>query len=232
MKVLVVIPAFNEESNLPEVIEDLKTASHEKVVVNDGSLDNTMAVARSLGLRVISHPFNLGIGCAVQTGLRYALGEGYDAAVQFDGDGQHRADQIERILEPVAKGEADMVIGSRVLATGYSFPHLRRLGIRVFSFLIKLLTGRRITDPTSGFRCYGARALSLFADYYPDDYPEVESTIMAVNGGLRVAEVPAQMRQRASGRSSITPLRSIYYMVKVSLAIVINGLRPRSPRRI
>lgn len=225
MKILAIIPAYNESGNLRAVIEDLRSFGGDLLVVNDGSTDDTAALAKSLGAQVISHPFNLGIGGTVQTGLKYAREKGYDLAIQFDGDGQHRADQIPRIVELVAGGEADLVIGSRTLPGGYKMGATRFLGSRVFHCLIRFLSGHSIQDPTSGFRCYGKRTIQLFSRYYTDDYPEVESIITAARSGLRVLEVPVLMRGRLSGHSSITRRKSAYYMLKVTLALVVDAMR-------
>lgn len=225
MKILAIIPAYNESGNLRAVIEDLRSFGGDLLVVNDGSTDDTAAVAKSLGAQVVSHPFNLGIGGTVQTGLKYAREQGYDLAIQFDGDGQHRADQIPGIVELVARGEADLVIGSRTLPGGYKMGVTRFLGSRVFHCLIRFLSGHSIQDPTSGFRCYGKRTIQLFSRYYTDDYPEVESIITAARSGLRVVEVPVLMRGRLSGHSSITRRKSAYYMLKVTLALVVDAMR-------
>ncbi len=225
MKLLIIIPAYNEEDSLPFVAADLGDLIKDSVVINDGSRDNTGDIARNLGFRVIDLPFNIGIGGSVQTGLKYASDNDYHVAVQFDGDFQHRADQIENILEPVKRGEADLVIGSRVLAKGYRFPFLRRLGGKWFSFLLYLLSGVRVTDPTSGFRCYGRKAIEYFSKNYPEDYPEVESVLMGSKIGLRIQEVPAFMRARTKGRSSIGAFKAVYYMIKVTLGILIGSLR-------
>lgn len=224
MRVLVIVPAYNEEGNLPDVLHDLADSGFDVLVVNDGSLDRTSAVARANGARVADLPLNLGIGGAVQTGLLHARDHGYDVAVQFDGDGQHRADQIALILDPIRDG-ADIVIGSRFLAPmegGYKVPLMRRLGIWMLSSLLSLVCGTRITDGTSGFRAMGRRAISVFAGDYPEDYPEVEAVIMARRLGLEVKEVPVMMRERQGGQSSITPMYAVYYMVKVFLAILVR----------
>lgn len=225
MKLLIIIPAFNEEDNLPLVAQDLGELIRDSVVINDGSKDKTGDIARNLGFHVINLPFNLGIGGSVQTGLKYALENGYDIAVQFDGDYQHRADQIKNIVEPAEKKDADLVIGSRVLAKEYSFPFLRRLGGRWFSLLLYLLAGVRVSDPTSGFRCYGRKAIECFAENYPEDYPEVESILFGSKKGLKIHEVPALMRARTKGRSSISAFKAIYYMVKVTLGLFIGSIR-------
>lgn len=207
------------------VAADLRAHDLDVLVVDDGSTDHTRETAQQLGLPVISHPFNLGIGGAMQTGFQFALAQGYEVAVQFDGDHQHRADQIPTLIEPVLSGKADLVIGSRIRAGGYAFPLLRRLGGQWFSFLLGLLGGLNITDPTSGFRCYGLPAIRFFADRYPDDFPEVESTLLATRHGLRVTEVPALMRPRLGGTSSITGLRTAYYMIKVTLSLTIAMMK-------
>ncbi len=225
MRALIIIPAYNEEANIPKVAEDLKESIHDAVVINDGSTDKTHQIARDLGFKVLNHPYNIGVGGAVQTGLKYALLRDYDIAIQFDGDGQHRADQIENIIRPVFNDEADLVIGSRILGGGYRFPLLRRIGGRWFSLLLYLSAGIKITDPTSGFRCYGRRAMEFFSSCYPEDYPEVESIIYASKAGLRIKEVPSLMRQRTGGRSSIGVFQSIYYMLKVSIGVMLTSLR-------
>ncbi|MBJ6801050.1 glycosyltransferase family 2 protein [Geomonas propionica] len=227
MRILAIIPAYNEARNITAVIEDLKSFRGDILVVNDGSTDDTAAVAKSLGAHVVSHPFNLGIGGTVQTGLRYAYEHGYDMAIQFDGDGQHRGDQVFKILELVQKGEADLVIGSRTLPGGYKMGITRFIGSRIFHCLIRCLAGKAIHDPTSGFRCYGKKTIRLFSRFYTDDYPEVESIITAARNGLRVVEVPVLMRGRLSGHSSITRRKSAYYMLKVTLAMVVDAMRGR-----
>ncbi len=227
MKILAIIPAYNEAGNIKAVIEDLKSFDGDILVVNDGSTDATAAIAKGMGALVVSHPFNLGIGGTVQTGIKYAFQNGYDAAIQFDGDGQHRGDQISKIVEPVQRGEADLVIGSRTLPGGYKMGLTRFIGSRIFHCLIRCLAGKAIEDPTSGFRCYGRRTLALFSRFYTDDYPEVECIITAARNGLRVQEVPVLMRGRLSGNSSITRRKSAYYMMKVTLAMVIDSMRGR-----
>lgn len=227
MKILVVVPAFNEAENMVTVISDLREhfPRGDIVVINDGSLDNTSHVARSLGIRVIDIPSNLGIGGAVQTGFKFAFKYSYDVVVQFDGDGQHMAEEIEKILKPVHEG-IDLVIGSRFLvAGGYNMPLTRRTGSTVFSWVISLVCQQKLSDTTSGFRAYGKKVINLFSSYYPEDYPEVEALIVAHKNQLKIREVPVHMRQRAGGKSSITALLSVYYMVKVLLAIFIDVLK-------
>ncbi|MEW6583780.1 MAG: glycosyltransferase family 2 protein [Actinomycetota bacterium] len=232
MKLLAIVPAYNEEGAVAQVVREIREAhpGADVLVVDDGSHDATAETAHAAGARVARLPFNLGIGGAVQTGYRVAWEEGYDVAVQIDGDGQHRADQLPRLLGPLREGAADYVIGSRFAErTGYRAPLSRRGGIIILSRVVSLIVGRRMTDTTSGFRAAGRRAIELFAAHYPHDYPEVEATVMAARDGMRVLEVPVEMRPRATGRSSISPLRSGYYMVKVLLAVGVQciGRRPK-----
>lgn len=225
MKKLIIIPAYNEEKNLPHVIKAIR-ASHphwDILVINDGSQDRTAEVASSLGCEVVSLPFNLGIGAAVQTGFLYAQKYGYDIAVQVDADGQHLPEEIERIVQPILKNEYDVVIGSRyVKRSNYRTPWTRRLGMIILSGINSLILGKKITDTTSGFRAYNRRAILFLAENYPDDYPEPEALVLLSRNGFRVGEVPVQMNERMIGQSSITPIRSIYYMVKVILAIFVD----------
>ena len=229
MKILVIVPAYNEAENIQNVIMDLRDnfPLGDIVVINDGSHDGTSHVARSLGVRVIDLPHNIGIGGAVQTGIKYGYIHNYDIAVQFDGDGQHIANEIEKILEQIHQG-ADMSIGSRFLnATAYAMPFTRKIGSSVFSGVISLICRQKFTDTTSGFRAYGKKAMELFNDYYPEDYPEVEALIVAYKSKLKIKEVPVCMRQREKGESSITALGSVYYMIKVLLAIFVGTLKRR-----
>ena len=228
MKMLAIIPAYNEEANIEAVVADLRCFPGDLLIVNDGSSDATAAEAKRLGVAIITHPFNLGIGGTVQTGFKYALENGYDLAIQFDGDGQHRGDQVGTILEKVLAQEADLVIGCRTIPGGYRIGATRWIGSRIFLCLIRLLARQTIHDPTSGFRCYGKKTMQLFARHYPDDYPEVESIITAARHGLKVAEVPVLMRRRLSGHSSITRRKSAYYMMKVSLALVMDSVRGKT----
>lgn len=228
MKTLIIVPAFNEEASLPGVIEDLKTHAPDAdiLVVNDGSRDKTSRIARDRGVAVLDLPYNLGIGGAVQTGYLYALRRGYDIAVQFDGDGQHRGAELKKILGPLQDGTADMVTGSRFLAgSGYKAPIFRKMGIWIFSFVLSRITGMTVTDSTSGFRAANRRVIEFFARNYPDDYPEVESLVLLHKTGMRVRETPVVMQERTGGSSSITPLRSMYYMTKVLMAVFIDLLK-------
>jgi len=229
-RTLIIIPAYNEQESLPGVIEDLRTnfPSGDILVVDDGSRDHTAGIARSAGVSVASLPFNVGIGGAMQTGFQYAERQGYDIALQFDGDGQHLAGEIGELLAPLAEGKSDIVVGSRFLAANnYRAPFLRKVGIRIFSTVLSKVLGMRVTDTTSGFRAANTKVIRFFSRAYPEDYPEVESLVLLHRAGLRIAEVPIRMQERTGGRSSITPVRSAYYMVKVLLAVFIDLLKKR-----
>jgi glycosyltransferase involved in cell wall biosynthesis len=232
-RTIAVVPAYNESGAIGKVIGELHAfdASFDVVVVDDASTDDTAAVAEAHGATVLRLPFNIGIGGAVQTGFRYALAEGYDAAVRLDGDGQHDASELPKLLGPLERGEADFVIGSRFVDRGGSYrpPFARRLGIRVFARLVSILGGQRVTDTTSGFVALDRVGIELFAHEYPHDYPEVEATLVALRSGLRLAQVQVDMRERETGSSSITFVRSLYYIVKVTLALLVASLR-RYPR--
>ncbi|RMG04629.1 MAG: glycosyltransferase family 2 protein [Nitrospirae bacterium] len=225
---LIIIPAHNEEDALSRVLKDLEenVPRYQKVVVNDGSTDNTSAVARANGVVVIDLPYNLGIGGAVQTGYRYAFINNYDIAVQFDADGQHIAKEIPLLVNPVLHGEADLVVGSRFLKeSGYTSSVMRQVGIKILAGVISLITRSKITDPTSGFRAANRKVIEFFNRVYPDDYPEPESLVLLHKAGFKVREVPVRMRKRQAGDSTITPMRAIYYMIKVLLSIFVDVLK-------
>lgn len=231
MRICVVVPAYNEEANIASVIQELKTYRQDLtiVVVNDGSLDRTGSIAESTGQAVVLNlPCNLGIGGGVQTGFRYAARQGFDIAIQFDGDGQHIAAEIDKILAPIEADEADFVIGSRFIddaRSSYQSTFARRIGIRLFSWLNSLIIRQHITDNTSGFRAYNRRAFCLLAQFYPVDYPEPEAVILLGKNGFRIREVAVEMRARAGGESSISGLKSAYYMFKVMTSILIAAIR-------
>jgi glycosyltransferase involved in cell wall biosynthesis len=228
MKTLIIVPAYNEEESLPGVIRDLREniGFADILVVNDGSRDATARTAQEMDVSVLSLPFNLGIGGAMQAGYLYAQEEGYDVAVQFDGDGQHLAKEIEKLLRPVLEGRADLVVGSRFLNQGkYNATAFRKIGIWIFSSVLSRILGMPVTDSTSGFRAANRRVIEFFSRTYPDDYPEVEALVLLHKAKLRIAEVPVSMRERTGGKSSITPIRSAYYMIKVLLAIFIDLLK-------
>ena len=225
MRTLVIIPAYNEAESILAVVRSVERAGYDYLVVNDGSTDATEDVCRRNDLNMLSLPENLGIGGAVQAGHKYALEHGYDIDVQFDGDGQHDASCIDGLVATIEQG-ADLVIGSRFVGEtrgGFRSTAMRRMGIRWLSGCIKLVARANVADPTSGFRASGKRAIALFCREYPIDYPEPESIVVAVKRGLVVKEVSAIMHERAGGVSSIRPLSSVYYMVKVTLAIIIRG---------
>lgn len=228
MKTLIIIPAYNEEESLPGVIEDLRkhVPAADLLVVNDGSRDATGKIARGLGVAVLNLPFNLGIGGAVQAGYLYAERNGYEVAIQFDGDGQHLASEIGKLLAPLIEGKADLVVGSRfLLPGGYKSPMFRKMGIGIFSIVLTRILGKAMTDCTSGFRASNRRVIEFFSRGYPDDYPEVEALVLLHKVKLRMTEVPVIMRDRTGGKSSITPLRSVYYMTKVLMASFIDLMK-------
>jgi glycosyltransferase involved in cell wall biosynthesis len=231
MKTLVIVPAYNEAKNLPHVISSLRQAAPQcsVCVVDDGSTDDTARVASSLGATVLRSPLNLGIGGAVQLGYLWAYTHGYDAAVQIDGDGQHDPRYLPEVLAPIAERRAEVVIGSRFLGEGgFRSTALRRAGIRYLTWVLRLRCGVRATDPTSGYRAAGKQAIALFARSYPSDYPEPEAIALAVRHGLKVLDVPVTMKPRQHGESSINWWKTLYYLVKVSLALLLLPARGRS----
>lgn len=228
MKSIVIIPAYNEEKSIEKTVEDIQKNAPEfdYIIVNDCSGDSTLKICKDKGMHVLNLPINLGIGGAVQTGYRYACKNGYDFAVQFDGDGQHDARYLQTMRDYMTERHLNMLIGSRFIdKEGFQSSGLRRFGIRYFSALIKLLTGIRITDPTSGMRMVDRQIMEIYAESYPKDYPEPESVVAILNMGKTVGEYPVMMRERKEGVSSISPVKSVYYMVKVTLAILVEMLR-------
>lgn len=231
-KVLVIVPAFNEAENIREVISKLhsENASWDILVINDASEDKTSEIARATGqAEVIDLPFNLGIGGCVQTGFRYARRNGYDFALQFDGDGQHSAEEIHKLLDLVRGGGADVAIGSRFRQKhdGFKSSSSRRMGIRIFEWFSFILIRQRITDHTSGFRAYNRRALNFLADYYPSDYPEPEVVILLGRNGFTIRETFTQMHERKGGVSSIPITKGPYYMIKVLLSMFMSAIRSK-----
>lgn len=228
MKKLVIIPAYNEEDSIVRAVEDIrrKAPDFDYVVVNDCSRDNTLAVCRQHHIHVLDLPINLGIGGAVQTGYLYAYNNGYDIAVQMDGDGQHDARYLELMVQELCANDLDMVIGSRFIENeGFQSSRLRRFGIQFFTKLLHVLFGEKITDPTSGMRMCNRRTIKLFIKDYPRDYPEPETAARLLRHKYKVKEVPVIMQERTGGVSSISPGKSAYYMIKVTLAILIERLR-------
>lgn len=227
MKILVVIPAYNEEENILQVIDHIRKnfSQADILVINDCSTDSTAEVLRKSGVAYVNLPFNLGIGGAVQTGYKYAEKMGYDIAVQIDADGQHDSIYLQSVIEPIVQKEADIVIGSRFIDNeGFQSTAARRLGIKILSILIRCLSRIKVLDVTSGFRAVNKKFISMYANDYPGDYPEPEAIVMAAAQNALIKEVPVVMKERQGGISSITLYRSIYYMVKVSLACVIRRL--------
>ena len=233
MRCLAIIPAYNEAASVADVVASLRrhAPQFDALVVDDGSTDATAAVAQAAGACVIRHPFNLGIGGAVQTGYRYAQEHDYDIAVQVDGDGQHDVRHLAEFVEFLRRNpHVDMVTGSRFLALdrdGYRSSASRRLGIRIFASILSAITRRKVTDPTSGFRMTTRRGITLFANDYPHDYPEVEAVLMVHSHRLESAELPVRMKVRTGGASSIGSTQSVYYMVKVLLALFVGLFRSR-----
>jgi hypothetical protein len=228
LKRIAIVPALNEEETVGRVIDEIRgfDPGFDVVVVDDGSTDRTAGAAADRGAHVVRLPFNLGIGGAVQTGYRFAFEHGYDVAVQIDGDGQHDPSQLPAILGPVLAAEADMCVGSRFAGdSAYRSSFARRVGIRLFARVVSAVVRQKVTDTTSGFRAVNRKGIALFAADYPHDYPEVEATVMCVKHKLSLSEVPVGMRERGGGASSITALRSIYYMTKVLLAIFVGLFR-------
>lgn len=228
MKKLIIIPAYNEEANIEKTVRSIqeKTKDFDYVIINDCSIDNTRKICEENSFNVVNLPINLGIGGAVQTGYRYAYEQGYDVAVQVDGDGQHDPEFLNKMAEHLEKNNLDMVIGSRFIEKeGFQSSKSRRIGILFFSNMITLLTGKKITDPTSGLRMAGKNVIALFAKDYPQDYPEPESIVAVLRRKMKVEEIPVVMRERTGGVSSISLNKSIYYMIKVTLAILIETIR-------
>mgnify|MGYP002622835162 FL=1 len=228
MKKLVIIPAYNEQASILNTVTDIRNNApdFDYIVINDCSKDDTLKVCRDNHINTLDLPINLGIGGAVQSGYLYAIRNGYDVAVQFDGDGQHSAKYLDAMCEEMVKQKADMVIGSRFITNeGFQSSAIRRLGIKHFNVLIKCLTGKVVTDPTSGMRMVNADIIRLFSEDYPKDYPEPESVVQIIAMGKKVIEMPVIMNERTEGVSSISPRKSIYYMIKVTIAMIITRLR-------
>lgn len=228
MKKLVIIPAYNESGSILKAVDDIRehAPGFDYVVVNDCSTDETLDICRKNNLNHVNLSVNLGIGGAVQAGYLYGCQNGYDVAVQFDGDGQHDASYLNMMAEELERSGSDMVIGSRFIEReGFQSSGLRRIGIRYFSFLIRLMTGKTVTDPTSGMRMVNRDVMKIYAANYPKDYPEPESVVAILRMGRKVLEVPVVMREREEGTSSIGGLKPVYYMIKVTLAIFMERLR-------
>ena len=228
MKKLIIIPAYNESANIEKTVASIKkdAKGFDYVIINDCSVDNTRKICEDNGFNIVNLPINLGIGGAVQTGYRYAYEHGYDVAVQVDGDGQHDPEFLDTMAVYLVDHNLDMVIGSRFIEKkGFQSSYTRRMGIRFFTGLIKLMTGKTITDPTSGLRMIGRNAMGLVAYDYPRDYPEPERVVAILRRNMKVEEIPVVMKAREGGVSSISLKKSVYYMIKVPLAILIERIR-------
>ena len=228
MKKLIIIPAYNEQESIKKTVEDIikNAPEFDYIVINDCSTDRTKEICETEKFNVVHLPVNLGIGGAVQTGYLYAARNGYDIAVLVDGDWHHDPKFLSKMAEFIEAEHADMVIGSRFInKEGFQSSGARRVGIKYFTMLIKLLTGAKITDPTSGLRMVNREIIEFFAEEYPKDYPEPESVVAILRRKKKVLELPVIMRERSGGVSSISMKKSVYYMIKVSLAILIERIR-------
>lgn len=230
LKKLIIIPAYNESECIEKTIENIQKNAEDfdYIIINDCSTDNTREICEKRGFHIINLPINLGIGGAVQTGYLYGVRYGYDMAVQVDGDGQHDAAFLQKMADCLEETGADMVIGSRFIEKqGFQSTGARRIGIRFFTWLIRLMTGKTVTDPTSGLRMVNRKVMEEFAKDYPKDYPEPETAVTVLHCGMKIEEIPVVMKERAGGVSSISMKKSVYYMVKVSMAIIIERMRRR-----
>ena len=232
MKVLLISPSFNEEENVLKNYQNIvnynkkNKTNYDLVVVDDGSIDRTKEICIKNNIPHISLIHNLGIGGAVQTGYKYAFENNYDIAIQFDGDGQHDVNYVKDIMEPLINDDCDMVIGSRFMdknSSAFKSSFARRIGIRIISFFIKMKTGKRVYDTTSGFRAVNKKTIELFATDYPFDYPEPISTVEVLKRGYIVKEIPVSMNERETGTSSIKAWKKIYYMLNVVISIIVSG---------
>lgn len=231
MRVLVVIPALDEEASLPRILGEVRAVApgFDLLVIDDGSRDRTAEVARSLAVAVVSHPFNLGVGAALQTGFRWAVARGYDIVVQLDADGQHDPRFLDALCAPVVEGTCDVAIGSRyVESSDYQTPRFRRMGMLLFSFIVRLALRQRISDTTSGFRAYGRAVMEVCQHHFPKDFPDAPLLIALARHGFRLREVPVTMRERQAGTSFYTLGKSLYYPYKNLIASLMAWLQ-RSP---
>lgn len=224
IKPLIIIPAYREAENIEKLVDNIieNYPQYDYIIINDGSKDETAAICRRRGYRFLDLPINLGIGGAVQTGYKYAQRNGYKIAIQIDGDGQHDVAQLDKVIEPIVRGEAEVTIGSRFLEKqGFQSSSMRRFGIHFLSSLIWVCTGKKILDVTSGYRAVNRRFIEIYAENYPSDFPEPEAIVAAVMHRGTIKEVPVVMQERKAGTSSIHTWKSVYYMVKVTLAVII-----------
>ena len=231
MKILILIPAYNEGARIGDVVRGVRETNpnFDVVVVNDGSLDNTVQAARAAGAAVLSHPFNMGYGVTIQTGYKYALAKGYDFVVQIDGDGQHDPAFITQVIAPVLAGETDFALGSRFLGVESYDPSLvRRVGMAFFCKLVSVLIGTRITDSTSGFQAFNRKVIRyLTTEVFPCDYPDADMLLTLHRAGFRIREVPVRMHASASGKSMHAGWKPLYYIFKMLLSIFVTMLREK-----
>lgn len=233
MSIIVIIPAFNEEKRIASVVADVFAALPDAavVVINDCSRDDTAAAARQAGATVVTHPFNMGYGAAIQTGYKYARDKRFDLLVQLDADGQHVPSCIPALLAPVASGEADIAIGSRFLGTSYRPPLARRAGMALFRAIVSLVVGKSVTDTTSGFQAFNRDVIEFFCtDVFPVDYPDADMLIMLHRVGFRMTEVPVRMLENSEGKSMHSGLKPLYYMFKMLLSICVTLMREREKK--
>ena len=227
MKILLIVPSYNEEENVLNNYKKIKEKNIDAIIINDGSTDRTEEICIENNIPHISLVYNLGIGGAVQTGYKYALENNYDIAIQFDGDGQHDINYVSKIVKPLLDGKADMVIGSRFIdkdISSFKSSKARRIGIKIISLFIKFVTGKKICDTTSGFRAANRELIKYFASNYPVEYPEPVSTVDILKKGYSVEEVPVSMNERENGVSSIRTWKNVYYMINVVLSIIVTSV--------
>lgn len=233
MKTLIIIPAYNEEASILSTVQNLKNTNPkvDYIIINDGSKDDTQKICIENDLNYVDLPNNLGIGGAVQTGYKYAQKYDYDVAIQFDGDGQHDPKYIDELVDEIKKG-SNLAIGSRYVGNKSEFQStfMRRLGKNILSGLIKLTTGKIIHDPTSGYRAADKNVIALFAKKYPVDYPEPDTIVEVIKKGYKISEIPVSMNPRHGGKSSISAIKSIYYMIKVSLSIILTAFNTKKEK--
>jgi glycosyltransferase involved in cell wall biosynthesis len=231
----IIIPAYNEAGRVGLTIADIRKFSNaDIIVVSDGSTDNTVNEASEAGATVVELPFNLGYGAALQTGYKYALTKDYEFAVQMDADGQHDPSAIQSLIEPVLKDEVDITIGSRFLRRGnYKAPFIRRIGMSFFAFIASIFTGKRVTDPTSGFQALNRKVMEFYAsDAYPVDYPDADVIIMLQRRGIRFSEIPVAMKRSVGKISMHSGIKPFYYIFKMLLSILVTLLRRRGEGRV
>ncbi len=229
MKILLIIPAYNEEENILKVYKEVEKYSekYDYIVINDCSTDKTLEILEKNNIKHINLIHNLGIGGAVQTGYKYAYENNYDIAIQFDGDGQHEIKCVDKLCKPLLDEEVNMCIGTRYLdksSSEFQSTFMRRIGKNIISFIIKMCCHKKITDPTSGFRAVDKNIIKMFSEKYPTEYPEPESLVEVFKNNYKVIEKPVSMKERQGGKSSINVFKSIDYMIKVSIAIIIDSI--------